>query len=62
MLPVPWKLRTRADMLMAHSLDAMDGVRSAAGCGDDSFLVILLHRFMLASEKSRTQCSTRDIV
>ena len=28
MLPVPWKLRTRAyDVLMTHSLDAMDGVR-----------------------------------
>ena len=54
MLPVPWKLRAQADALMAHSLDTMDGVRSAAGCGDHSFLVILLRRFMLASEKSHT--------
>mmetsp|Transcript_16518 Transcript_16518/g.41800 ORF Transcript_16518/g.41800 Transcript_16518/m.41800 type:complete len:80 (-) Transcript_16518:565-804(-) len=27
---------------MAHSRDAMEGVRSAADCGGDSFLVILL--------------------
>ena len=39
-LPAPWTFPPRLDALRVHSLGALEGVRSGAGCGDNSFLVI----------------------
>ena len=39
-LPAPRPLRSCADTLKVHSLGGLEGGKSGAGYGDDSFLVI----------------------
>ena len=61
-LPAPWPLRSRADALQVHSLGGLDGARSSADHGDDSFPVIQPTGRVGLGGTSCTRCGTHDLV